>query len=1215
MYIVIKDGINYIRIKTEKTSFPYVYKTVEIIQNNNDFFIQLKNGSFLDNSRIKKVENKYYFIRQKRIGAEIEIFIYKTDEGIDNFSIYENEPFLIAHNLKANIISEDDLMSKYYLYYRDRKIKTNYDCVLLNGKLYKDEILVIGDEIRFHNFIFYYYDDFLYINEFNTINKIKKKVVIEKKIKYETKKIIHRNYFIKDRKDLLIDEIEEYKPLHQINNKKLIFQIGPSLTMSISMLAIAAINVYNNYLNNQPILNSIVYILMPISMLFSGIVWPLLANFSDKRKFKNDNKKNKQKYVDYLNKYEQDLISKIKEFISLEEKEFFNGEVDENKLFYLTNKSSRFLNISIGHIVLRKTVKTKDCDDEEIQEIVNRIKFRLNNIEGCPYFVDIKSYKVISVVTKKFFKTELLKRYILEISSKYHYDDFYIAIYSEDLNPFADLFSLPQLILNNNRLTINKKRELQDLNNLKLDKPLVIFGYDQIDYTFTNPQIHLIQFCIDINCICKNSELLIEYVDDKNGNIYEKDTIPFCYKNLNIDIKAICKELSPYQKVNFMKKGLTFKDIYKDINIMNFYQEKQNGLRADFAVIGKEVLSFDLHEKKEGPHGLIGGSTGSGKSELIVSMLLSMCLRYRPDYLNIALIDYKGGGIKESLSYMGVKIPHIIASIDNLEADVLDRMIIALDFECKRRQRLFKALSNKSMTSIMSIDDYLSNDYAKFDLPPISHLLIVVDEFAEIKKNNPNIIKELISFSRIGRSLGLHLILATQRPNGTIDDEIWSNSHFKIALKLFSDKDSNDIIKSKEAAYLNNPGEFYLVVDDSLLKATSIYSKKDINNADNYEVMLLDNRLNVIDKKVLKPTAQLSEASYIANKIIEATEKLNIRVDNLSFYKPVSLSRAELKNKYQCNDRIILGEIDDYKNNRSGVISFDGENNVLIFSSRAKEINGIINSLKKRTIVIGSKEYKTRYISDSVEYSSVEDIKYIFKKLKNDNIDVTMIIEDLSSFLAYDDSFSYYLYQLLSRKELSKINVIALCKQSNISFKLLNCFKEKYAIEINETQDLINIFSCHSQYRDKSYFYEDTLIPFVPCKEETLLSATPIYEKYISYIPKKVEFHSINNKVLLGYSINTREQIWIGLEDELLISSYNEEIIEKYKRIYQSIPKIRVEVYSKELSKEDFNRYLWIGEGLYIQRLFYVNGKDDLNENEAYYIKGNRGEKIKPVDE
>ena len=152
--------------------------------------------------------------------------------------------------------------------------------------------------------------------------------------------------------------------------------------------------------------------------------------------------------------------------------------------------------------------------------------------------------------------------------------------------------------------------------------------------------------------------------------------------------------------------------------------------------------------------------------------------------------------------------------------------MFALSSECKKREEAFKAMSSLLNTSITNIDEYIELYEESLNLPKIAHLLIIVDEFAELKKTNPEIIKQLVSFSRIGRSLGVHLILSTQKPNGVIDDEIWSNSHFKIALKLHDEKDSQDIIKSKEAAYITNPGEFILQVDNSALKADSLYSKR-----------------------------------------------------------------------------------------------------------------------------------------------------------------------------------------------------------------------------------------------------------------------------------------------------------------------------------------------------------------------------------------------------
>ncbi|GBG94781.1 hypothetical protein LFYK43_12400 [Ligilactobacillus salitolerans] len=98
---------------------------------------------------------------------------------------------------------------------------------------------------------------------------------------------------------------------------------------------------------------------------------------------------------------------------------------------------------------------------------------------------------------------------------------------------------------------------------------------------------------------------------------------------------------------------------------------------------------------------------------------------------------------------------------------------------------------------------------------PLPHLFLISDEFAELKANEPDFMTELVSTARIGRSLGVHLILATQKPSGVVDDQIWSNSHFKLALKVSDPSDSNEIIKTPDAATITQPGRAYLQVGNN----------------------------------------------------------------------------------------------------------------------------------------------------------------------------------------------------------------------------------------------------------------------------------------------------------------------------------------------------------------------------------------------------------------
>lgn len=1202
MFILIQDGKKLLRVRLNAKTIPYKYKGIEIINKKNHLYICLHSGYFFkDRDKVRRLEEKKYIIEGKDFNNEITLYVYKDEQGLDDYYLYNNEPFLYLSNDKGNIINKDEYLKDYYLMYKDKVLKTNAPVLLLNNRQYNNEMLQNGDYISFYNLMFFYYDDYLYMNNFRVENKVKKKEMLETIVRYKNQKPVVKNYLNQPLKEITTDEVLTYNEIKPLKNKPLVFQIGPSLTMSLAMVFVAGINIYNNYLNGENLINSIVYMIMPIMMIISGVLWPILTRANENKTNRLEIEENKSNYLEYLDEYRHKVDVNIKETLKEREAYFFKGDINEDKLFYVTDKSPMFLNLSIGHIEYNKEIKYKTYKDEDINENLNSINYVLKHIEKYPYFLDLKKYHLISFVINKD-KRYFIKKFILELSYKNHYDDFYIGIYSKNLDDFNDFFNIPQIIRNNNRLTFNKAKELHELNNSCIDKPLILFMNDKIEYKFNNPNICAVYFVSNIDDIYKDSEVVIEFND--KGIIHDKENIEFEYVKYPIEFKECTDILANYQKVDNVKNQIGFNEVFRNYDISSNYNKPQIGLKADFAYIGSELLSFDLHEKGQGPHGLIGGSTGSGKSELIVSLLLSLCIRYRPDYLNIILIDYKGGGIKESLSYNNNCLPHIIGSIDNLEASAFERLIVSIDSECKRRQKLFKELSKKTMTSIMSLDDYLDNDFLSFGLPKIAHLLIVVDEFAELKKENPAIIKELISFSRIGRSLGLHLLLATQKPNGAIDDEIWSNSRFKIALKVLSEKDSNDIIKQKDAAYINEPGKFYLSVDDELILAKSFYSKKDVHNKDDYEVSLLDNQLNVVAKKTYKQGNRESIASYVTSKIIETTDNLNIEVNYLDFKRPASLTNDLLKDKYKFyENKIVFGEIDDYLHDKKGILAIDGKENIIVCSTRKNEINNILNQLSNRTIVIGSRKYMNEYISDSLEYEQIDDINYLFKKLLKSKDNLTLVIEDYNCLSSYIEDINVSLISLLKRKESSNINIICLSKQTMINFRLLNCFDQRLVIEYKEKQDLLNVFSCTPCDLNKSYYQKDTLIGFVPSLIEDIKIANTNYESFMDYVPNNIELDSS----LIGYDLLTRSKVNLNENHKLLITGDNQELLDKYKETFNQNNNVIVSLYDVSLKDDKYDGILWLEGGLFRQRLFYYDEKQDLQDGFGYLLKGNKG--------
>ncbi len=213
-------------------------------------------------------------------------------------------------------------------------------------------------------------------------------------------------------------------------------------------------------------------------------------------------------------------------------------------------------------------------------------------------------------------------------------------------------------------------------------------------------------------------------------------------------------------------------------------------------------VTVDL--RRDGPHALVAGTSGSGKSELLQTLIASLALSNRPDAMSFVLVDYKGGSAFKDAALL----PHCAGLVTDLDEHLVARALASLTAELTRRERVLAAAGAKDIEELWTLEARDAGD-APTALP---RLVIVVDEFASLVEEVPDFVKGVVGIGMRGRSLGVHVVLATQRPAGVVTGEIRANVNLRIALRVTSPGDSTDVVDTPEAAHISSrtPGRAFL---------------------------------------------------------------------------------------------------------------------------------------------------------------------------------------------------------------------------------------------------------------------------------------------------------------------------------------------------------------------------------------------------------------------
>ena len=466
----------------------------------------------------------------------------------------------------------------------------------------------------------------------------------------------------------------------------------------------------------------------------------------------------------------------------------------------------------------------------------------------------------------------------------------------------------------------------------------------------------------------------------------------------------------------------------EQLNIENRWKSSNisQTLQAPIGVdVNGNILNLDLHEKKHGPHGLIAGMTGSGKSEFIISYVLSLAINYSPKEVQFVLIDYKGGGLAGAFENRKAnkKLPHLVGTITNLDKSEMNRTLVSINSELHRRQRIFNEAKERLNTGTIDIYKYQQLVREGKLEEPLSHLFIICDEFAELKQQQPDFMDELISTARIGRSLGVHLILATQKPSGVVDDQIWSNSKFKVCCKVQTTEDSTEMINKPDAAFIKEVGRFYLQVgyDEYFTQGQSAYSGVNYIPSDKIkstvatDIEIINNNGEIIksikeDKDEEAKESKGEELVNIIDYLIEVAKKEGYENSQLWLDSiPEEIIYNNVKNAYNIetkpyNIKPLIGMFDDPANQRQGPVSID------IVERGNTFISGIAGAGKSTLL--------TTMLYSVVTNHSPQEVNIFI---------VDLLTESLTKFLNFPQ-----VSEVITRSDSSKINKLFYFLQNQV---------------------------------------------------------------------------------------------------------------------------------------------------------------------------------------
>lgn len=1132
-------------------------------------------------SRLLRHESSVH-LKNMYTGETAVLFCSMYDKNFASFEYYSCRPVItVGSSIDDDLYLMDRCITGHH-FVIDTVNKTitdrqNSGTGSLNRKIFSQCSYHVGDQFSVLNLRIVFHDDFLMINRPENLRcslersqagdgtgplKPKEQIRVVRK---------YRNPSVSRHMEIMLDEP---LPFEDREFSPLVFSVGPALTMSVASLTVGLMAAYSGWISGREIITLIPMILFPAVMMVSALLWNPLRRRFERRKAERRRSDRIRQYGSYLETVRADIDGFIHEYQSECRKEF-PAEYSESVIYQKTELHEDWLMVLCGEGTVRFDIELKKPFRLKYNDPLGKMIDALETCftaENMPVLISLRSCRHIHMNPNEQWFRYLLK----QICMYFGYDRLCTVFLCDEqwLEKHYWIRKIPHAYAERRLIACSaaQARQLSRcLENSK--KKIIIFVQKrELENAFDREGIFIRinssepEYDSDMIISCRNGSGTIQY-----GNTCQD--FKYSFQDSENDcgwVDELCR-YRLFSDETSCRKSYSFYDLYNitdpgQLCISRRYSifRCSEGIRVPvgFTDSGEEIV-IDLSEKGNGPHGLIAGMTGSGKSELIITLVLSLIVSYSPSQIQIVMIDFKGGGAAQLFANGHYSLPHIAGILSNLDFDEMERALVSFRAECRRRENLFQIMSSRKKEPVANLSAYQNLLDAEDDLPELSSLLIIVDEFAELKREKPEFMKDLISIARTGRSLGIHMILSTQKPSGVVDEQIWSNCRFKICLKVQEKSDSSEVIHVPDASGIMNPGEFYFLCDSEMIHGRCAYANAPSGHF-TAGVKLLDQMMNIsayADSSRPSP----AQAAAVIGEILKAAES----------YKAQPLWLEPLRHDHLPPG--CFGLIDDYYERAyrqlsfcggdfrpSGVFTVSRKDRKLFFYNcisavmRQAESDDEIYLIDDLNIHL-SQMNASRHICGIFMSDNIDRIKVLFRHLRQNEkrcSRVFLMISDLSSFYSADDEFRILLHDVLEHAENYHVKAVLFVSSASVlSYRDFNLTAKRIVLNQENIQEISAVFECPVKktctregfglIRTDHVF--EFCYPLISDEEMISLMNTDAGEDktfVLPYVPEHVPASMCRtDDLFLGINTETYEQISISRNRLLLIlATYEEEL-------------------------------------------------------------------------